>query len=805
MMKKALFIILAILPMVMKAQLAVGEWKVYPVFANNVTRMLDTSEKVYYVSEGNLFSYDKNTDESYSYSVVNKLNENEIHNIYYNKDNKYLLIAYKSGNIDLLYDNGKVINMPEIKDAVLSTEKTINDVCFYENRIYVATVFGLVIFDGQKHHVIESGIYNKDIRSVEIISNHIVVSHNWNTYYMSMDNKINTFNKFKLNNDVGFPYDIEVVTDNRIVYLNNAGANGKQLKTAAVDFTREENPIYNSYSLIEECSDTCLFKNKSNNIVILTVNELFIANEKIDENGLNKIELPTELQGKRIAMWEGLNSVWIGDKSGIRNLDISGDNITVLKDNFTPESTSVKKVFFLHKGNSGKIYLSNSGSNDIYQTKGWQRTQINTINNGDVENITPAVFTSNNKNGASYSYKVISDSYKIMEDPDDANVYYVGSFWDGICKVKNNEDIICYNWLNSTITSIAGGYACVAPAFDFDKNNNLWVFSAIDKTTNPALHMLSSAARKKDEVVKTDWVSVNLGDIKGGKDNKILACKKSNMFIISDGVWDTNLVGYDTKGTYENISDDTYMIWSKFIDQDGKNFDPTYICAIVEDHNGKVWIGTDNGVIEITKPTNLIDEKMTINRIKVPRNDGTQLADYLLETLYVTSIAVDGTNKKWLGTLTSGVYLVSENGDEILEHFTTENSSLPSNTIYSLACDPNSNSVFIGTDVGLVEYSSTTAPASTDYSNVYAYPNPVRPEYTGWITIKGLMDNSLVKIADAAGNVFYSTISEGGMVTWDGCNTDGQRVKSGVYYVFASQSEEGNSGTGAVTKILVVN
>ena len=317
--------------------------------------------------------------------------------------------------------------------------------------------------------------------------------------------------------------------------------------------------------------------------------------------------------------------------------------------------------------------------------------------------------------------------------------------------------------------------------------------------------MLSSAARKKDEVAKTDWVSVNLGDIKGGKDNKILACKKSNMFIISDGLWDGNLVGYDTKGTYENTSDDTYMIWSKFIDQDGKNFDPIHICAVVEDKNGKVWLGTDNGVVEITKPANLTKESMTKNRIKVPRNDGTQLADYLLETLYVTSIAVDGTNKKWLGTLTSGVYLVSENGDEILEHFTAENSSLPSNTIYSLECDPNSNSVFIGTDVGLVEYSSATAPASADYSNVYAYPNPVRPEFTGWITIKGLMDNSLVKIADAAGNVFYSTISEGGMVTWDGCNADGQRVKTGVYYVFASQNEEGGSSSSAVTKILVVN
>ena len=796
MMKKALFIILAILPMVMKAQLAVGEWKVYPVFANNVTRMLDTSEKVYYISEGNLFSYDKNTDESYSYSVVNKLNENEIHNIYYNKENKYLLVAYKSGNIDLLYDNGKVINMPEIKDAVLGTEKTINDVCFYENRIYVATDFGLVIFDDQKHHVIESGIYNQKITSIEVYADNILISIDWKMYISSVDTKHNTINSFA--NLYALRADDMKVINNKIVLITNYG-NYTILRIGDLDVVNKKITNFTDVS----ANDVKLLNEDKEGVYTFNASTLV----KFDSDGnYEKINLPTELQGKQIALWEGLNSVWLGDKSGISNLDISGDTITVLRDNFIPESsTSVKKVFFLHRGNSGKIYLSNSGSNDIYQTKGWQRIQINTINNGGVENITPATFTSSNKNGATYSYKVIADTYKIMEDPDDANVYYVGSFWDGVCKVKNKEDITCYNWLNSTITTIAGGYACVAPAFDFDKNNNLWVFSAIDKTTNPALHMLSSAARKKDEIAKTDWVSVNLGDIKGGKDNKILACKKSNMFIISDGLWDGNLVGYDTKGTYENTSDDTYMIWSKFIDQDGKNFDPIHICAVVEDKNGKVWLGTDNGVVEITKPANLTNEAMTINRIKVPRNDGTQLADYLLETLYVTSIAVDGTNKKWLGTLTSGVYLVSENGDEILEHFTAENSSLPSNTIYSLECDPNSNSVFIGTDVGLVEYSSTTAPASADYSNVYAYPNPVRPEFTGWITIKGLMDNSLVKIADAAGNVFYSTVSEGGMVTWDGCNADGQRVKSGVYYVFASQNEEGGSSSSAVTKILVVN
>lgn len=789
MIKKALFIILAILPMVMKAQLAVGEWKVYPVFANNVTRMLDTSEKVYYVSEGNLFSYDKNTDESYSYSVVNKLNENEIHNIYYNKDNKYLLIAYKSGNIDLLYDNGKVINMPDIKDAVLSTEKTINDVCFNDNRIYVATIFGLVIFDDQKHHVIESGIYNKDIRSVEVYDGSILICKDSSICISPVDTKHNTENLFSFL--YGWIAEDMKIINNKIIIIANYGTY-TTLRIGDIDVVNKSITNLTDVS----ANDVKLLNEDKEGVYTFNSSTLV----KFDNNGnYEKINLPTELQSKQIAMWEGLNSVWVGDKSGISNLDVSGDAITVLKDNFIPESTSVKEVFFLHRGNSGKIYLSNIGQSDNYKKGGWIRSQINTINNGKIENVLPTKFTNINGNWAK---SIILDTYNVCEDPEDPNTYYVGSFGEGIYKVTNGESTIKYDWTNSGIVSVYNNYACVASAITFDKNNNLWALQLVT-SGKPVLQMLPAEARKKDTPEASDWKQVLLGDFVGGKDNRILACTKSNMLILSNAYG--KIIGYDTKGTYENTSDDTYMIWNKFIDQDGKNFILGNTMAFVEDHNGKVWIGTDNGVIEITKPANLTDEKMTINRIKVPRNDGTQLADYLLETLYVTSIAVDGTNKKWIGTLTSGVYLVSENGDEILEHFTAENSSLPSNTIYSLACDPNSNSVFIGTNVGLVEYSSSTAPASDDYSNVYAYPNPVRPEYTGWITIKGLMDNSLVKIADAAGNVFYSTVSEGGMVTWDGCNTDGQRVKSGVYYVFASQSEEGSSSSGAVTKILVIN
>ena len=196
-----------------------------------------------------------------------------------------------------------------------------------------------------------------------------------------------------------------------------------------------------------------------------------------------------------------------------------------------------------------------------------------------------------------------------------------------------------------------------------------------------------------------------------------------------------------------------------------------------------------------------------ITRLKVPRNDGTIYADYLLEGVQVNDIACDASDRKWVATENSGVYLVSQAGDKILEHYTTSNSMLPSNAVYSVFCDPRSNIVYFGTDNGLLAYNSTSSPAAEDFSEVYAYPNPVRPDYTGWITIKGLMDNSLVKIADSAGNVVAQIKSDGGMAVWDGCNVSGERVRTGVYFVFVSANNGSvdSSSKGAVTKILVVN
>ena len=214
-------------------------------------------------------------------------------------------------------------------------------------------------------------------------------------------------------------------------------------------------------------------------------------------------------------------------------------------------------------------------------------------------------------------------------------------------------------------------------------------------------------------------------------------------------------------------------------------------------------MGTGNGVVSFN-PAEAFSDNFRVNHIKVPRNDGTNLADYLLDGLQVNCITVDGANRKWIGTNSTGLFLVSPDGSEIIKRFTVDNSYLPTNTIYNVCCNTNSNSVYIVTPQGVLEYFSDSTPAEPDFSNVAVYPNPVRPDFTGLLTISGLMENSLVKIADASGNVIKQLKSTGGMVTWDCCNADGNRVATGVYYVLASQSNSG-SANSIVAKFLVVN
>ncbi len=797
MIKKIFLFLSIIIPFVAPAQLGVGNWKLHSSFSG-VNDIVETPSKVYYVSDNALFSYDKEKGETYSYNIANKLNDNKVTRLFYNKDGKYLAVVYESANIDLIYENGKIVNMSDIKDVPMSITRTINDVSFHDGKIYVATNFGLVIFDDKKHEVIQSGNYNRNVEIAEIVNGYLMLVSEYDYYWIPLDSRINSLDNFEKKGRSVVKYTHPLGNDKFAALCGNYNLlriYESDMKKGHLNVVKELNTDF--MSDFHYMSDGSCYA--------VTAKDLYVISPS-GEVTVN--HLPAMFEGDCVGAWNGMKSVWAGNSQGIGNYKIDDGNVTVISDRYIPEAMTVKKVGRLYVSPSEKIYAASYGSShnlNAFKDKYNELYHVNIINDGEIRDVTPVEFDVQCRNNASltslpYGFK---DGYDIVEDPSDPDAYYVGSIWDGVYRIKDGKQTHKYYKDNSTLVEVLPDYALRALSMDFDRRGNLWVGCHVKSGDNYTVHMLTSDGLKKSKTTAADWEKFKFGDYRGERDFKVKACRKSDMIFIFSGEYDAELIAYDTKGT-TSTSDDTWRIWSSFIDQDGKTYSYNYIYSICEDNNGRVWIGTNDGVIEITRPGDATNPDMRINHIKIPRNDGTNYADYLLDSQNVYAIAVDSSNRKWLATETAGVYYVNETGSEILNHYDIDNSILPTNTVYAIACDPHSNSVYFGTEFGLVEYSSTAAPASDDYSDVYAYPNPVRPDYTGWITVTGLMENSLVKITDAAGNVFFQGRSEGGMVTWDGCNNSGQRVKTGVYYVFASQNESGQS-SGAVTKILVVN
>ncbi len=789
MIKRLLFILIAFVSFTTAvAQTAVGNWKVYSMFSD-IKKMEQSHNKVYYLSGTNLFSFDKETEETYSYTLKNKLNDITVDNIYYNNEKNYLLITYSSGNIDLLYDDGTVVNLPDIKNSTLNYSLEINDVAFLGDCIYVATKFGLIVFDETRHEVKYSGVYDKEISLVACVGDYIVIDQNRALYYIHKDDRFETFDSYTNIAKGNYLDDMQGISDNKMLVRLTS----KYINLYTIDFSLNK---INSTS-VDVTKTASNFINGKEEVYFVSNNTV----NSVSSDGVktSHSSIPAELSSQIVSIWDDPDKLWVGNKDGIANYDVSDNGLTVLYDKFKPQALNVDYPVFITSDKNGKIYVSNMSESMYYDFTYRNKSFISSIDKEDIKNVAPTEFTASHRSNP--SKEILYDTYQLAVDPEDPEIYYLGSFWEGLYKVKDGKTIAQYTPENSSLTE---SWGCRVNAVAFDKENNLWCTNEIVAEGLPSLHILPAEARKKETTTVQDWIPITLGSFYSSKDVRLLMCKKSNMIFICDGKWIGYVVAYDTNGTYTDTSDDKFMMWNKFIDQDGKNYSYNRVSALAEDKNGKVWIGTTSGIIEISNPKNATNTSLTVTRLKVPRNDGTNYADYLLDGVHVTSISVDNSNRKWIGTMSDGVYLVNENGTEILEHFTSENSYLPGGITYSVLAHPHNNSVFMGTEFGLVEYSSDSSPAKEDYSEIYAYPNPVKPEYTGLITITGLMDNSLIKIADSAGNVFYSSRSEGGMVTWDGCNSAGERVKSGVYFVYVSQNENEQS-SGAVTKIMIIN
>ncbi|MDD7080744.1 MAG: two-component regulator propeller domain-containing protein [Prevotella sp.] len=391
--------------------------------------------------------------------------------------------------------------------------------------------------------------------------------------------------------------------------------------------------------------------------------------------------------------------------------------------------------------------------------------------------------------GRREKYAFINSAH-VSVDPLDANHVMMISNLEGVYEYKDGKFVQLYNTLNSPLVAPSvipynqrnsnirtGGGA-------YDAEGNLWV---TNNFTQPVLKIL----KKNGE-----WTDFACNELD-------LMTRSENVMFDSRGwVWvncpewtpghGSGFAVIDYGGTIENTSDDRTIFFKSANNEDGTKCDLSNVKVIAEDRNGQIWVGCESGVYNIADPETCFTQGFTINQPKVPRNDGTDYADYLLNGNIVSAIAVDAGNRKWLGTLGAGVYLVNEDGSEVIEHFQKSDSPLLSDNVYSLAIDESNGRMYIGTDKGLCSYDTgvTEPQPSLNKNNLHVFPNPIRPDYSGMLTVSGLTIGAEVKILTSGSQLVARGTATGGSWQWNLTQSNtGQRVAPGVYYIMVATSD----------------
>lgn len=381
-------------------------------------------------------------------------------------------------------------------------------------------------------------------------------------------------------------------------------------------------------------------------------------------------------------------------------------------------------------------------------------------------------------------------------DPRNSNHVYVGAR-TGLYEFMSGKMVAFYNKDNSILQGaidrgreLGNDYVLVY-GLAYDREGNLWVLNNQTKKEN--LIRVSKDGQmtsfSKPELMKDGVGLSGLSQIRLDSRNLLWFC---NDHWIQPG-----LFSYDPKN-------DKLNAYTRFVNEDGSNVEITAVHCWAEDMDNNIWVGTTAGPMLLQRSQMNELENYRFIQVKVPRNDGTNLADYLLAGLEITAMAVDGGGRKWFGTKGNGVYLISADNMKQLQHFVTTNSHLLSNNIQSISINHATGEVFFATDKGLCSYMSdaTKAVDSPNDETTYAYPNPVKPGYTGPITIVGLSLNVNVKIVTTNGVLVAEGTSNGGTFVWNGKDKNGKRVASGVYMV---QTADENGDNGTVCKVAVVN
>lgn len=730
---------------------AIGSWKAYPAL-QIATYNVPVDNKVYALCNGNLFSYNTTDTEVYVYDCLNGLHDTKIKFIRYCSATDKLIAVYENGNVDLIYPNDEVINLKQLKDKNYPN-LIVNNLVVYNKTAYICTNFGIVSIDTEYEEFENTYDLNLDVLSCSNSENRIFLSSKQGCYIGDTSKNLLDKNNWTYLNNVIY-HDLCVFNEELIGFTQKKGIYKLDKNNMSATNLQTGNFTYFS------CNDNVMITGNSTKIYIF--NSLTEREKIKQENPFNYIV-------------HHKNTYWASQNlKGLQPYTFQDGQLAAKSSAIQPNSPVRDYFCQMHYvGNRLLVAGGDLNYSGIVRDGTAMYYENDTWYNFSEENI------------AEITKLKYVNLTSIAQDPYDPNHHYVSSARHGMYEFNNLTFTERYDYTNSLIDSIAlraknpKDYVnCMG--LQYDDSGNLWM---INGQVDTLLVVLKS---------DNTWCRLYYPEISMSPTcPQLLFDKKGRLWMNSQRLDWAGIFCLDYNGTIDDTDDDLYKMRKGITNQDGLSYSPYQYNCIAQDHDGQIWIGTDLGPFVVSSSDDFLRDDFTYNQIKIARNDGTEYADYLLSGVSISCITVDAANRKWIGTSSNGIYLISADGQEMLQHFTTENSPLISDEILSIAVNPETGEVMIGTFNGLMSYMSdaNTPSDNLDKDKVKVYPNPVNPDYNGLITVDGLTMNAEVKIATITGQVIYSGHANGGLFTWDGKNQSGKRVSSGVYNIISTNTE----------------
>lgn len=772
-----LLIAISILPLLSNSQdLKIGQWKSHlPYqFGRYITQ---SPTEVFYTTDWSVVSINKDDMSVEFYSTVNQLSETQTEFVKYVPNTGSLIIVYSDNTFDVITEEGtrKFSNL-RIDGNFFS--RKINDLMIASNgKVYFSMAFGLVEFDPEKEEFGFTTNLEINTTDIEVDENYIYATTeegiyrapnapninlkdltNWTQLELFYQNTLyvadTTSNIQSFNNQlyVGINDTLFTLEDDQLKYLYHD-------TLFRINFmTSEGDNLLVGFRCRKNCRGRILAIDKAGNIRTA--------------NGSRCIDLPL------YAIEDESGRMWYADSWRAYR---TGDGIGAPCEKIIYNSPNEQLAFSVTLDDDDNVYLTTSPILSILNENVLRTEGLYTLIDGEWN-------TQNRRTNQTLSANDLFAFYCTAIHPDNGKVY-VGSIWKGMAEFDlENEETKVYNNTNSPLDiSMSDPNVTRVTGLVFDQNNNLW---ASNHNANRPVAVLVNETQQW----KNDFPQVPSGLLI----RQVTVDQFNNKWFAIDGISGSGILVLN-EGDIDNLNDDQVRL----ISTSNSNLPNNQVNTIEVDLDGAVWVGTSAGTIVFECGSDPFNDEVCRGFRPIVEVDGFNA--FLLEDESVRTIGVDGANRKWFGT-ESGIFVQSPDGQDQIAFLNKDNSPLFGNTIHDIAISLKTGEAFIGTNKGLISVKTETLGGESFHSpNIYAYPNPVRPDYSGPIAIKGLARDSNVKITDISGQLVYETTALGGQAIWDGRDYNGRKAQSGVYLVYATTSGSLDNPDAIVTKILFMN